>query len=130
MVVQVILVVDRETTSDRARDTPTYQPVHHCRGVSGGEAWGSQEASLRETPRLAAVAPEEASRSIRTILPEATFVPSELDKDGDFSLNQRKGTLEDAQSNHNPTGAQGLVKYYYFHRDYSHDMEEYHDLKN
>ncbi|RRT56329.1 hypothetical protein B296_00021645 [Ensete ventricosum] len=110
--VQVLLVVDRETTGDRAQDAPTYQPVYHHRGASGGEAHGSQEASLRETLRLVVGALKEATRSVRTILPEATSVPSEVTlppSRGDHSTFHHRTGAEVQDRNGHLHGGQPLV---------------------
>ncbi|RRT66521.1 hypothetical protein B296_00008724 [Ensete ventricosum] len=127
--VKVLLVADRATACNAARDAATYASIHGCRDFGGRQAGRDEAPPSGAAPRTPPAAIEEKGVQVGHAAGQTPPIPLNSTRTEIFFQIRQRGLLKAPNPMKSHPKRHDKRRYCRFHREYGHDTEDCRDLQ-
>ncbi|RWW64770.1 hypothetical protein BHE74_00027973 [Ensete ventricosum] len=127
--VEVLLVVDRATACDPARDAATGASVRGSRDAGSGQAGRDKVPPGGAVPWTSRATAKEEGRQVGHVASQTPPIPLNSTRTEIFFQIRERGLLKAPNPMKSHPERRDKRRYCRFHREYGHDTEECHDLQ-
>ncbi|RWW65857.1 hypothetical protein BHE74_00026806 [Ensete ventricosum] len=127
--IEVLLVIDRATARNAARDVTTGASIQGRRNVGGRQAGRDEAPTGGAASRTPPAATEEEGGQVGHVVGKTPPIPLNSTRTYIFFQIREKGLLKAPNPMKSHSERRNKRRYCRFHREYGHDTEECHDLQ-